>query len=135
MKVIYKSVCCFLFIFFVIFSSVISANEKLPSSLDIRELKQSYQNATGDTGKLIAYIPIKKPCLNVLSEDEHKEFCFIDGSTTEDLSKSDKSGFFITLSSVGLESVSFEYHTMWYSTRCRYFTFREKPTCDEPYTN
>lgn len=125
---------CFLFVFFVIFSSVLSASDKLPSSLEIRELKQSYRNRTGDTGTLIAYIPIKKPCLNILSKSKHTEFCLID-STTEDLSKSDKAGFFITLSSVGAESVSFEYHTMWYSKKCSYFISREKPTCEQPYTN
>ncbi|MCW8347426.1 MULTISPECIES: hypothetical protein [Vibrio] len=130
MKNIYKSMFCVL----VAFSSVTFASEKLPSSSDIRELKQSYDNRTGKVGDLIAYIPTKKPCLNVLSKNKHVEFCFID-STAEDLGKSDKAGFFITLSSIANESVSFEYHTMWYSKRCSYFTFEEQPTCEQPYTN
>ncbi|MGD8122953.1 hypothetical protein [Vibrio sp. TRT 2004] len=130
MKNIYKSMFCCL----VVFSNITLASNKLPNSLEIRELKQNYDNRTGNTGELIAYIPIKRPCLNVLSGEKHKEFCFID-STTEDLSKSDGAGFFITLSIVANESVSFEYHTLWYSKRCSYFTFKEKPTCDEPYTN
>lgn len=124
----------FLFIFFVIFSSVISASDKLPFSLDIRELKQSYDNRTGDTGTLIAYIPIKKPCLNVLSGEEHKEFCFID-STTQDLSKSDGAGFYITLAGITNKRVYFDYNTLWYSKECDYLIGTEKPTCDEPYTN
>lgn len=118
----------------LVLPSITLASINLPNSLDIRELKQNYDNRTGITGGLIAYIPINKPCLNVLSGEEHKEFCFID-STTEDLSKSDGAGFFITLSTIANKSVSFEYHTLWYSKRCSYFTFEENPTCEQPYTN
>ncbi|MGD8232683.1 hypothetical protein [Vibrio sp. TRT 1302] len=130
MKSIYKSMFCYL----LYFSSITLASDTLPTSLEIRELKQNYDNRTGNTGELIAYIPIKKPCLNVLSGEKHKEFCFID-STTEDLSKSDGAGFFITLTNLSNERVSFEYHTLWYSKKCKYYIYKEIPTCDDPYTN
>lgn len=124
----------FFLLMFMFWSSAAFAKWELPPSSEIRELQQSYNNRTGETGTTIAYIPINKPCLNVVAEGEHKEFCFID-STTEDLSKSDKMGFYISLSTTVSSAVAFEYNTLWYSKRCRYYVGKEIPTCDEPYTN
>lgn len=45
MKNIYKSMFCCL----VVFSNITLASNKLPNSLEIRELKQNYDNRTGNT--------------------------------------------------------------------------------------
>lgn len=135
MKTICKSICCSLFIF-MCSGAVVAKN--LPQSDNLRELKVSYTIQDG-VGKTMAYIPIDRPCLNVLSGDEYKEFCFID-SETEDLSKSNGDGFYISLDNVTNKIVSFEYNTLWYSKKCRYYIGRKNkerknPFCDEPYTN
>lgn len=133
MLIICSSPRHFLLVFSVFFSNVIAASNQLPPSYELRDLKTNYTIQDG-VGETIAYIPIKKPCLNVLFGGTHKEFCFID-STTEDLSKTEGAGFYISLDTVSSKSVSFEYNTYWYSKRCRYYLDSEKPTCDQPYTN
>ena len=113
-------------------SGTVVANN-LPQSDNLRELKVNYTIQDG-VGITMAYIPIDRPCLNVLHGDVHREFCFID-SETEDLSKSNGDGFYISLNSVVSKRVSFEYNTYWYSKKCRYYIGKKNPTCDKPYTN
>ncbi|HIF9137623.1 TPA: hypothetical protein ACX6QO_002135 [Photobacterium damselae] len=114
---------------------LVEANTKneLPSSYKIRELMQSYSNNSGIIGENIAYIPVDKPCLNVLSKGINKEFCFI--NENENLAKSNGAGFYISLKDVDKETVYFDYHTMWYDMRCSYSTSDKKPECEQPNTN
>ncbi len=106
----------------------------LPSSHSIRELMQSYDNRTGKTGDTIAYIPINRPCLNVIHHGKSSEFCAINGGR-ENLAESDGAGFYISLNGVMDGLVSFDYNTMWYSSHCSYSVTDKKPECEEPYTN
>ncbi|MDE1231331.1 hypothetical protein [Vibrio aestuarianus] len=103
----------------------------IPPSNELRTLIKSYDNQTGKTGDNVAYIPIGKPCLNVVTNGKHYEYCVI--NENENLSNSDKQGFYITLKSVSKSDVSFSYDTLWYSMSCRIFTEDQKIECDEPY--
>ncbi|MCX9542319.1 hypothetical protein IG509_12550 [Vibrio cholerae] len=101
----------------------------IPSSSQLRSLLRSYDIQTANIGETIAYIPIEKPCLNLLARNEHYEYCVINEG--ENLSNGDKEGFFITLDSVSESSVSFSYNTIWYSVNCRLSISDKKIKCDK----
>ncbi len=101
----------------------------IPSSSELRSLLRSYDIQTGNISETIAYIPIEKPCLNLLARNEHYEYCVINEG--ENLSNGDKEGFFITLDSVSESSVSFSYNTIWYSVNCLLSITDKKIKCDK----
>ena len=115
----------------VFFTSVSYAGVEVPPNDELRTLIKSYRNETGETGETIAYIPIKKPCVNGIFKGKHTEYCFINKG--EDLSKSDKMGFYVTLKDAVNGSVTFSYDTLWYSQNCRIFLDKQKISCDKPY--
>ncbi len=101
----------------------------IPSSSELRSLLRSYDIQTGNISETIAYIPIDKPCLNLLARSEHYEYCVINEG--EKLSNGDKEGFFITLDSVSESSVIFSYNTIWYSVNCLLSITDKKIKCDK----
>ncbi|WP_216602395.1 hypothetical protein, partial [Vibrio aestuarianus] len=56
--------------------------------------------------------------------DPALRWCVI--NENENLSNSDKQGFYITLKSVSKSDVIFSYDTLWYSMSCRIFTEDKK---------
>ncbi|EOX3406408.1 hypothetical protein ACPFUG_003624 [Vibrio cholerae] len=110
-------------------SSLQAVGGSIPSSSELRSLLRSYDIQTGNISETIAYIPIDKPCLNLLARSEHYEYCVINEG--ENLSNGDKEGFFITLDSVSESSVIFSYNTIWYSVNCLLSITDKKIKCDK----
>ncbi|NRD71799.1 hypothetical protein HQQ94_00720 [Shewanella sp. VB17] len=104
---------------------------KVPPSDELRTLVKSYDNQNAITGITIAYVPIKKPCINIIYKGKHTEHCFVNKG--EDLSNSDKMGFYVTLQNAVRDAVTFSYDTLWYSMNCRIFIDENKISCDKPY--
>ncbi len=119
----------------LIIPHIVQATEvnNIPSEDQLRSLVKSYDLYTGKTGVTVAYIPIKRPCLNVVSQGKHKEFCVINEGI--DLAKLPDGGSYILLTDVWDSGVSFEYRTYSYASKCSYILSEPKPECEEPYTN
>ncbi|EGQ8409907.1 hypothetical protein GTP43_06175 [Vibrio cholerae] len=118
-----------IYFFILMIFSLQAVGESIPSSNQLRSLLRSFDIQTGNIGETMAYIPIEKPCLNLLARNEHYEYCVINEG--ENLSNGDKEGFFITLDSVSESSVSFSYNTIWYSVNCRLSTRDKVIKCDK----
>ncbi|EGR0479223.1 hypothetical protein [Vibrio cholerae] len=120
-----KIIYCIILMMF----SLQAVGGSIPSSSELRSLLRSYDIQTGNISETIAYIPIDKPCLNLLARSEHYEYCVINEG--ENLSNGDKEGFFITLDSVSESSVIFSYNTIWYSVNCLLSITDKKIKCDK----
>lgn len=126
----YKKFLCFSAI---LFSCVSYAEINIPPNNELRTLMKSYNNDTGETGGTIGYIPIKKPCVNFIYKNKYTEYCFV--NKDEDLSNSDKMGFYVRLENISNGRLNFSYNTPWYSKYCRISDRKEsrKLTCKDAF--
>ncbi|WP_286366110.1 hypothetical protein [Vibrio ordalii] len=106
-------------LFLCLFFSFGCNSNEFPNRDNLIFLAKSYSDF--EVGSVIAYVPINKPCVNIVTSSNHYEFCDLNkkiNNVNATLDKGAESGVWVIGLKVDISEVEFTYRTPYFDEVC-----------------